>query len=289
MIWLIGNKGMLGHDVEYFLKEKNLKYIASDKEIDTTDYKNLNNFVRGKEIKWVINCSGYTNVDKAEEEKDKAFSINSTGVNNIIKVCKDKNATLIHISTDYVFDGKKYGDYTEKDIGNPLSTYGESKLKADKNIMSSMEKYFILRTSWLYGNHGKNFVDTMIRLFKEQDTVKVVSNQWGSPTSTIDLAEVIISIIKNNLNRYGIYNYTGEGKTNWFEFANIIYILSRRYNIVEREVKIVPIQDIDYKTLAKRPGNSYLSKLKINIDLSVITKTWYDSLDEYIKQKKNKL
>ena len=225
MIWLIGNKGMLGQEVERLLKERGLTYWGSDKEVDISNYKALEKFGKDKKIKWLINCAGYTKVDKAEEEADEAFRINKDGVRNIALFSRKRQIRLIHISTDYVFNGEKDTplSYTEDDKTEPINIYGESKLAGEREIKENLEEYFIIRTAWLYGRGGKNFVSTMLKLFKEKEEIKVVSDQWGSPTYTVDLAEVILKMINNDSDKFGIYHFTNEGVTNWYEFAREIY------------------------------------------------------------------
>ena len=168
MIWLIGNKGMLGNDIERLLKERGLTYWASDKEVDISDYKALEKFGKDKKIEWIINCAAYTKVDKAEEEADQVFRINRDGVRNIALFSAKRQIRLIHISTDYVFDGRQEGGavaYREDDKTNPINIYGKSKLAGEEEIKKILEEYFIFRTAWLYGLKGNNFVYTMLRLF----------------------------------------------------------------------------------------------------------------------------
>jgi len=242
MIWLIGNKGMLGNDVEKLLKERGLTYWVSDKEVDIGDYKTLEKFGKDKKIKWAINCAGYTKVDKAEEEVDKAFRINKDGARNIALFSAKRQIKLIHISTDYVFDGRQEGgavSYREDDETNPINIYGKSKLAGEEEIKKILEEYFIIRTAWLYGLKGNNFVYTMLRLFKERDLVKVVEDQWGSPTYTADLAGAILKIIEDDSDSYGIYHFTNEGMTSWYEFARTIYKKAKRLGLIEGNKKVV--------------------------------------------------
>ena len=272
MIWLIGNKGMLGQEVEKLFKRKRLSYLASDKEVDITDYPILQEFTKNIELAWIINCSGYTEVDKAEKEIEKAFQINRDGVRNISKIAIEKQAKLIHLSTDYVFNGEKNMplSYTEDDKPKPINLYGESKLAGEREIKETFKKYFILRTAWLYGRGGKNFVSTMLRLFKEKEEIKVVSDQWGSPTYTVDLAEVILKIINHDSDKFGIYHFTNEGVTNWYEFAREIYRKSKKLGIIDsnKEVKIRTIETKEYPTPTQRPKCLWLSKEKIKRELS---------------------
>ena len=227
MIWLIGNKGMLGSDLEIKVRDAGIEYFASDIEIDITNIESMRKYLKDKKIKWIINCSAYTAVDKAEDEPEKAFKINSEGVLNIARLAKENNAVLIHISTDYVFDGNKEGAYTEEDKTNPVGVYGKSKLEGERNIVKALPEYFIIRTAWLYGRNGNNFVHTMLRLFSDRNELKVVQDQFGSPTNAKDLADVIVNIVKNNSDKHGIYNFTNNGRTNWYEFASTIYELAR--------------------------------------------------------------
>lgn len=286
MIWLIGNKGMLGQEVEKLFKRKRLSYLASDKEVDITDYPILQEWTKNIKLAWIINCSGYTEVDKAEKEIEKAFLINRDGVKNISKIATEKQAKLIHISTDYVFNGEKdtYLSYTEDDKTEPINLYGESKLAGEKEIKETLEEYFILRTAWLYGRGGKNFVSTILKLFKEKEEIKVVSDQWGSPTYTVDLAEVILKMINNDSDNFGIYHFTNEGVTNWYEFAREIYRKSKKLGIIDsnKEVKIRAIETKEYPTPAQRPKCSWLSKEKIKKELNLDIRNWEDALTDFL-------
>ena len=225
MIWLVGNKGMLGREVESLPQNKELPYIASDQEIDITNLDELRIFSADKPISWIINCAAYTAVDKAEDEPvpDLAFKINAAGPHNIAEIANNKGAKLIHLSTDYVFDGTKTGAYVETDPPHPLGVYAQSKYQGEVNFAETLSEYFIIRTAWLYGKQGNNFVTTMLRLFKERDEVSVVGDQWGSPTYAPDLAAVILKIISLNSDAYGIYNFTNEGKITWYDFAQEIH------------------------------------------------------------------
>ena len=287
MIWLIGNKGMLGYDVEKILKERGLTYWASDKEVDISDYKALEKFGKDKKIKWIINCSGYTKVDKAEEEIDEALRINKDGVRNIALFSANRQIRLIHISTDYVFDGRQERGavaYSEDDKTNPINIYGKSKLAGEEEIKKILEKYFIIRTAWLCGLQGNNFIYTMLRLFKERDLVKVVDDQWGSPTYTVDLAGAILKIVEDDSLSYGIYHFTNEGMTSWYEFAMTIYKKTKRLGLIEsnKKVEIKPIKAEDYPTAARRPRYSVLSKEKIKKEFNLKIRNWDKALEDFL-------
>jgi len=284
MIWLIGNRGMLGTDVERLLKVRNFQFIGSDLELDITDHKALQDFSTGKDIKWIVNCAAYTNVDKAEDERDRAFSINADGALNIAKVTQETGAQLIHISTDYVFDGKKKGAYAELDRPNPQNVYGRSKLEGELRIEETAAQHFILRTAWLYGVHGKNFVHTMLRLFNEKKSVKVVSDQWGSPTYTMDLAQAILTVMDSGSSAYGVYHVTNEGRTNWYEFAKAIYRGAFSLGLVEGDVEILPIASRDYPTRTARPQNSYLSKRRFYTCFGIHLPTWQGGLKAFLNE-----
>ena len=298
MIWLIGNKGMLGNDVEKFLKGRGLTYWVSDKEVDIGDYKALEKFGKDKKIKWVINCAGYTKVDKAEEEIDEAFRINKDGARNIALFSVKRQIKLIHISTDYVFDGNKHDiwGYKEDDKANPLSVYGKSKFVGEKEIRKILNEFFIIRTAWLYGLNGNNFVFTMLRLFREKEVIKIVDDQQGSPTYSADLADIILKIIECSSDKFGIYHFTNEGTTNWYEFTKTIYIKAKRLGLIEdnKKVEIQSIKTEDYPTKALRPRYSVLFKEKIKREFNLKIRDWDKALEDFlsllkINQKKSKM
>ena len=292
MIWHIGNKGMLGNDVEKLLIERGLTYWGSDNEVDISDYKALEKFGKDKKIKWVINCAGYTKVDKAEEERDMAFKINRDGVRNIALFSNKRQIRLIHISTDYIFDGWQEVPfvYSEDDKTNPINIYGKSKLAGEEEIKKTLVEYFIIRTAWLYGLQGNNFIYAMLRLFKERDLVRVVDDQWGSPTYTADLAGVILKMIEDDSVSYGIYHFTNEGMTSWYEFARTIYKKAKKLGLIEdnKKVGIQPIKTEDYPTKARRPRYSVLSKRKIKKEFGLKIRDWDKALEDFLISLKKK-
>ncbi len=282
MIWLIGNRGMLETEVEELLQERKMDYFASDKELDITNKDQLEEFISDKPLSWIINCSAYTAVDKAEDEPELAFQINAYGPLHIAKIARNKRAKLIHVSTDYVFDGTREEAYTETDIPNPISVYGTSKYQGEINIQKTVKEFFLLRTSWLYGKNGVNFVYTMLRLFKERNEVSVLGDQWGSPTYAPDLAEVLLKIVHLNSESYGIYHFTNEGKTTWYDFACEINRISQKKGLLTKEVRIQRISSEDYPSKAKRPHNSFLSKNKITQTFNLYPRNWEAALDEFM-------
>lgn len=288
MIWLVGAKGMLGTEVGLLLQEKGVPFVASDKEVSILDYDRLKSFSksiiqRHKHIHWIVNCAGYTLVDKAEEEVDICYAVNVLGPQNLGRLASILGASIIHISTDYVFSGESNCPYTEEAQKSPICVYGRSKAQGEEEVLSTCDRSLIIRTAWLYGKHGRNFVYTMLRFMNESDEVKVVNDQWGTPTWTKDLAEVILKII-NGKHRYGIYHYTNEGKCTWFQFAEKIYELGKEYGIIKRSCKIKPIKTCEFSSKAKRPSYSVMSKEKIKKDFQIEIPSWELSLERFIKE-----
>ncbi len=283
MIWLVGNRGMLGTEVHCRLQARKLEHVATDLDVDITDRRVLRSFSDPLALSWIVNCSAYTAVDRAEDEPEQAFRINADGVRNLAWVARQKGARLLHISTDYVFDGKKEGAYLETDAPNPSGVYGRSKLQGEQYIREELDSHVILRTAWLYGPAGANFVRTMLRLFQARDEVRVVSDQWGSPTLAGDLADAILTILNPETVQYGTYHFTNEGRTNWFGFASLILELAGKHRLVDREVRLVPIKTEEYPTRALRPSNSYLSKEKIKAVFGIPVRSWQEALESFMK------
>ena len=301
MIWLIGNKGMLGTEIEALLKERvgghdpnssefgivsqNVHdYIATDQEVDITNPGRLQEFAAGKSLTWIINCAAYTAVDRAEDEPECAFKINADGPRNLAQVAAAQGAKLIHISTDYVFDGAKDAPYEETDLPNPLSAYAVGKYRGEQNIAEVLAAHFIIRSAWMYGENGQNFVHTMLRLFREKEEVSVVADQWGSPTYAPDLAAAIMTIIAADSTAYGIYHFTNEGRINWYQFACAVYDLARKNGLLEKTIKISPISTAQYPTKARRPRYAYLSKEKICSTFNIKLIPWQDSLAAFLSR-----
>jgi dTDP-4-dehydrorhamnose reductase len=282
MIWIIGCNGMLGKELSALCVEKNIPFIGTDRECDITDINALRSFAVDKKIDWIVNCSAYTAVDKAEEEEEIAYKINAIGAGNIAAVSSEIGVPMIQISTDYVFDGKGSRPYAETDPVNPAGAYGRTKLAGEKLIAEKTDKYFILRTAWLYGQYGNNFVRTMIRLFKEKESLNVVCDQKGSPTWAYDLSEMILAIVKKNSTSYGIYHFSNEGETTWYEFACEISHAALAKGLIEKEIPINPVTTDKYPSKVKRPEYSVLSKKKIADIFGVTVPVWKESLKKYI-------
>ena len=228
----------------------------------------------------IINCSAYTAVDDCEDHEDEARAVNETGVKNLALVAKEIDAVLVHISTDYVFDGCGTRPYTEGDKPSPLSAYGRTKALGEKAVCENLEKYFIIRTAWLFGE-GKNFVKTMISLSEKNKTLRVVSDQIGSPTSAAELARFIVYLIQTD--KYGIWHGVCDGSTSWYEFAKEIMRLTGR-----EEVEVVPITTGEYPTKAKRPHFSVLSNEKLHSETDFKIKSWEEALKEYLSNQTTK-
>lgn len=222
MIWVIGYKGMLGSEICRQLTENNIQFVRSDVDVDITDIEALDQFAKCWAVTWIINCAAYTAVDKAESDIELAHKLNVEGPANIAKVAKKYGAKLIHISTDYVFDGTGDTPRTEDMPVAPIGVYGVTKAKGEEAVRNNTDKYYILRTAWLYGWAGKNFVYTMIRAMNTHDAVKVVNDQKGTPTFAGDLAKVILQIIDDKTVPYGTYHVTDLGEITWWDFTNEI-------------------------------------------------------------------
>lgn len=209
--------------------------------------------------------------------------MNPEGAKNVALVAKAIGARLVHVSTDYVFDGQKAHPYNEDDPPGAVSVYGLSKLEGERHIRQTWDRHFIFRTAWLYGAHGKNFVHTMLRLFQERDSVSVVDDQWGSATYAKDLAGVIVRTVGNDRQEFGTYHYTNEGRTTWYRFAQEIYRVGRKLGLCSTPVRIEPVTTADYPTAARQPERSYLSKEKIKRVLGEEIRGWRDALREFLE------
>jgi dTDP-4-dehydrorhamnose reductase len=287
MIWLVGSRGMLGTAVGRLLQSRGHGFTASDAEVDITRRGAPEAFLASRGIErldWIVNCAAYTAVDAAEDEPEKAFAVNETGVENLCAAARQTGAALLHVSTDYVFDGSKEGDYVEEDTPNPLGVYGRSKLRGELAVTSSLDRYVIVRTAWLYGRHGKNFVDTMLRLFRERGGASVVNDQWGNPTSTRDLAAAIISIVEKGCPPIGTFHFAGAGRTSWYGFAQEIRAQAVARGLVDASVQVRPITTTQYPTRARRPANSALSKEKISRTYAIAPRDWRDALTTWFEE-----
>ena len=242
--------------------------------LDITDYYLVKSALGNFMPDTVINCVAYTAVDDCEEHEEEARLVNEIGVKNLALVAKELDAPLVQVSTDYVFDGNGTKPYIEEDAVSPVSAYGRTKALGEKVVCESLDKYFLVRTAWLYGE-GKNFVKTMLALSEKNKTLRVVSDQTGSPTSAAELARFIIYLIRTD--KYGIWHGVCDGSTNWYEFTKEIMKLSGK-----TEVEVLPIKSEEYKTKAKRPHYSVLSNEKLHRETEFKIKSWKEALKEYL-------
>jgi dTDP-4-dehydrorhamnose reductase len=282
-ILVTGAKGMLGSALCDVLGNYFDVLGIDTEECDITIRDKVKEKMQDLTIDAVIHCAAYTEVDKAEDESARAFLINMEGTKNILESVKNKNCLFIYISSDYVFDGQKESTYTELDSPNPLSVYGNSKLEGEK-VVRTYDKHFIIRTGWLFGPKGKNFVATIIRLTKEKETIEVVNDQVGSPTYTLHLAKAIKDMLDIYFSRgleYGVYNITNSGKCSWFEFAQHIS------QLINSKAEIKPISSSQLKRKAKRPKNSLLSNEKFNSLIGYYLPSWQEALEDYLKKQFN--
>lgn len=283
MLWLIGCKGMLGTEIARQLTENKMDFIGTDIDVDITNPQALADFAKGKQITYIINCSAYTAVDKAESDADFAKKLNEDGPRNIAKLANQIHAKMIHISTDYVFDGSGNMPYTEDMPIAPIGVYGKTKADGEAAVRQNLKEYYIIRTAWLYGWAGKNFVYTMIRAMNTHDSVKVVNDQKGSPTFAGDLADVILKIINKKTVPYGTYHCTDLGEITWWDFTNEIKRQGIESGlIINRDCVVNPCTTDEYQTPAKRPAYSVLCKDKIQKALGITLPDWEESLKKFI-------
>ena len=279
-VLVTGSNGQLASCIKDLAKDhKNLNFIYTDyQELDICDLKQVNTFFKSDpKIDYCINCAAYTAVDKAESDADKAFEINATGAKNLAIACHEFDAVLIQISTDFVFDGQKNSPYVETDVPNPISVYGASKLQGEVEVKQRLEKYFILRTSWLYSEYGSNFMKTMLRLAETRDEISVVSDQIGTPTYAGDLAKMILNIVSSKNTNFGPYHYRNEGVVSWYDFAKAIF------EVFAVEIKLNSIKTVDYPTPAKRPAYSVLSLEKTKKIFNITPPKWELGLKKAIE------
>lgn len=292
MVWLIGNKGMLGSEIQLQLEANQISCVCTDRDVDITNKEALGAFAENHEgIRWIVNCAAYTAVDKAEEEPELAEKLNAIGAGNIAETARKIGAEFIHISTDYVFDGTAKTPYTENMPMAPLGVYGKTKAQGEELVLKAHPDAYIFRTAWLYGPRGKNFVYTMVNLMNTKDTIKVVNDQFGSPTCTIDLARYIVMTILGGQDipgnphkkiPSGIYHCTGEGETSWFHFAQEIYKIGREKNIITKECQVLPCTTEEFGAKVKRPAYSVLSKAKLKKALQQPIPQWQESLRAFM-------
>jgi len=287
-VLITGSNGQLGSEIKKLAANyKKLDFVFKAlPELDICNFEALQAFIIDHKINIVINCAAYTAVDKAEEDAEIAEKVNSKGVINIVNALQTVNGKLIHISTDYVFDGDHFLPYKETDPVSPIGVYGETKRAGELAVINSDIDSIVIRTSWLYSSNGNNFVKTMLRLGKEKESLGVIFDQVGTPTYARDLAKTCLEILTGvnslKISKNGnLYHYSNEGVASWYDFAISIMELGGQ------NCKVNPIQTKDYLTLAKRPQYSVLNKSKIKTDFKIEIPYWRDSLKDCIEKIKN--
>ncbi len=282
-ILITGAKGQLGSELcKISVNYPDCHFLFTDvEELDITDLQSVLDYTKKNAVDIIINCAAYTAVDKAEEDEEKARLINAVSVKNLVTACEDNNIKLIHVSTDYVFNGEAYYPLKESDSVSPLGVYGNTKLEGEQYIKNSNIEGIVIRTSWLYSSFGNNFVKTMMRLGTERDSLVVIFDQIGTPTYAADLAFTIMSIIskREKLDSKGkIYHYSNEGVASWYDFALAIFELAGI------NCNVNPIESSEYPTPAKRPFYSVLNKGKIKSDFNISIPHWRVSLKRCLSE-----
>ncbi len=280
VVLVTGANGQLGQSLQFIAPNyPEIDFVfCSSTDLDITNIEICKTVFAKVKPNYCINAAAYTAVDKAESEPQKAHSINVDGPRNLATVCKEYSTILLHISTDFVFDGTKNAPYTEEDLPNPTGIYGQTKLDGEKAIQETFENYYIIRTSWVYSQFGNNFMKTMLRLASERESLSVVNDQIGTPTNAVDLAEILVKIIchtersRSASSNYGMYNFSNEGHCSWYDFAKEIFEINKI------KIDLKPIPTSSFPTPAKRPQYSVLDKTKIKTMFGIVILSWEESL-----------
>lgn len=274
-VLVTGVGGQLGFDVVRELTERGMEAVGVDiREMDITDAESVSRVIRAAAPDAVIHCAAYTAVDAAEENEALCRKVNAEGTRNIAQVCRELDIRLLYISTDYVFGGQGERPWEPEDAREPKSVYGQTKYEGELAVQELLEKYFIVRIAWVFGINGKNFVKTMINLSKTHDTLRVVNDQFGSPTYTYDLSKLLVDMIQTE--KYGIYHATNEGVCSWYDFACAIF------GEAGLPVRVLPVSTEEYGAKAGRPANSRMSKQKLTDNGFDRLPTWQDALRRYV-------
>lgn len=279
-ILVTGANGQLGRcikDVSSRFPDFQFVFVSKE-ELNIENFDSLHQFFIENNFSHCINTAAYTNVEKAESEKERAFAINAEAVNNLASICNRNETVLLHVSTDYVFDGKKQTPYVESDITNPINIYGSSKLKGEKYIQDICDKFYIFRTSWLYSQYGHNFLKTILRYAHEGKPLTITTEQVGTPTNANDLTNALLQTIAADNHNYGMYHYSNSGETTWYGFANAILQETGKLE----DVKLAKTNH--YRTFAERPAYSVLDNAKANNALNLQQINWLESLKSVLKK-----
>jgi len=291
-ILVTGGHGQVGSELERLGAAKGREILLTDhRHLDITDSKSVSDFFYKHCPGVCINAAAYTAVDKAEEDIDSAFSVNRDGAANLAQACQELKIPLLHISTDYVFDGGKSSPYSEVDEPEPASVYGKSKWDGDQQVAQLLSEHIILRVAWVFSANGHNFVKTMLRLGKELGELGIVSDQQGGPTWAGDIASALIKIVdqfeSGKAIEWGVYNYIGQPSVSWFGFASEIFHMTVDLGILEQTPKLKAISTIDYPTPAKRPMNSVLDCSKIRNNFGIEQPDWRVGLEKVLQELKD--
>lgn len=277
-VLVTGAEGMLAKELVPSLSEQGYEVTALPRgKLDITDLQSVRAAAGACEPGIIINCAAYTKVDKAEEEVQQALAVNGFGVQNLCLICQEREIPLVHFSTDYIFDGTKDGSYIIYDSPNPLSVYGGSKLVGEKYILWLLNRFYLIRTSWLFGHHGPNFIETMLRLGRDKPKISVVDDQRGCPTWTRHLSDAVLSLIETG--RYGIYHITNSEPTTWYGFAREIFRISGM------NIEVVPVSSDQFPRPARRPSNSVLDPFPLPTILGKEMPSWKEALGDYLRQR----
>ena len=278
-VLVTGAAGMLARDLVPSLQKRGHKASAPpESDLDITDIAAIRRWASNSSPEVIINCAAYTKVDQAEREEPVATVINGLAVQNLCLVCQEADIPLVHFSTDYVFDGNKAGPYTIYDHPNPVNAYGRTKLLGEKYVLWLLNRFYLVRTSWLFGIHGPNFIETMLNLAQKQRQVSVVNDQRGCPTWTQHLSEAVVSLIESG--RYGVYHATNSGPTTWFEYAREVFRLAGT------GTEVLPITSDQFPTAATWPKNSVLDPFPLPEARGREMPSWQEALKQYLEQRK---
>ena len=282
VVLVTGAEGQLGRETVLALQSKGFDVVGlGRKELDFIQPERVSEIVADHKADWVINCAAYTQVDKAEQEQHKARVINGDSAGAVAEGVKSYGGNLVHISTDFVFAGNQSRPYKESDSVNPTNVYGETKLVGEQKVLAILERAIVLRTSWVYGLHGNNFVKTMLRLATERNQLQVVNDQIGTPTWTSDIVDAILALLVKP--QSGLFHFSNSGEVSWYDFAVEIIAKGKQLGFPIKTEKVLPIPSSSYPTAARRPAYSVLDKAKIDSVLDYPIPNWSVSLDKMMK------
>lgn len=282
-VLVTGCNGQVGHCLVEQLQGKAEVLAVDAQELDITQQQAVNDVVNKFTPDVIINAAAHTAVDRAETEQELSYKVNCDGPKYLAQAAQSIGASILHISTDYVFEGNKDGLYNEDDVTNPQGVYGASKLAGEQAVIQACEKHIILRTAWVFGQHGNNFVKTMLRLGQERDSLSIVGDQFGGPTYAADIAAALIYIAQQThagKNAWGVYHFSGMPHVNWYQFADVIFTKAVEQNILEKAPTLTSISTLQYPTPAKRPTNSKLDCHKIKNIFGIKPSYWQCALNE---------